>query len=106
VSLIKCCLNPKVIGGLVLVAVGVLIISPHAFGRVLPLLIGLICPLSMVGMVVIMARGGRAGVPTPDDQQVVGAQRAEIAKLRAEAEQLRQSQASVAMSPPGDRPFV
>jgi hypothetical protein len=106
VSVIKCCLNPKVIGGLAVVAAGVLIISPHAFGRALPLLLGLICPLSMVGMVVMMARGGKTGPPPADDQQAVSARRAEITRLRAEVEQLRQSHAADGGSRSGDRPLV
>lgn len=104
--MIKCCLNPKVIGGLALVAVGVLIVSPHAFGRALPLLLGLICPLSMVGMVVMMARGAKAGPPSTDDQEAVSDRRAEVARLRAEVQQLRQSQAADSISPSGDRPLV
>jgi hypothetical protein len=82
-------LNPKVIAGLAAVAVGVIIISPDTFGRALPLLIGLICPLSMVGMVLAMSRGGnkatRAGDGSnPEDR------RDELSRLRSEVESLRQ----------------
>jgi len=51
------CFNKKVIGGLAAVALGTLVVAPQVFGRVLPLLFVLACPLSMV----LMMRGMSGG---------------------------------------------
>ena len=53
----KSCLNWKVIGGLVLVAVGLWIVAPGVAARALPLLLVAACPLSMLLML-----GGMAGM--------------------------------------------
>lgn len=50
VDMIKCCLNPKVLAGLAVVGVGVLVFAPNIAASVLPLLIVLACPLSMLFM--------------------------------------------------------
>lgn len=50
VDMIKCCLNPKVLAGLAVVGVGVLVIAPNLAASVLPLLVVLACPLSMLFM--------------------------------------------------------
>lgn len=56
---LKHCLNPKVIGGLAAVAVGVWAFAPGAFAAALPLLVVAICPLSMVGMMYMMRGDGQ-----------------------------------------------
>ncbi|MHB1584265.1 MAG: hypothetical protein ACYCU7_18470 [Acidimicrobiales bacterium] len=102
-AMLKSCLNRKVIAGLAVVAVAVLAIDPHLFGRVFPLLLFAICPLSMLLMMRAMsgnkASGGmsscssmpngpatQAGTAsTPDD---------EMARLRAEVDQLRAERSS------------
>ena len=104
----RMCLNRKVIVGLVVVAVGVLAVDPHVFTRVLPFLFFAICPLSMLlmmrGMSGNKASGGMGGMggcssmsngngaqagatsaPAPD---------AEVARLRAELDQLRAERSS------------
>lgn len=55
---LKHCINPKGIVGLAVVAVGVWVFAPGAFAAALPLLLVAICPLSMVGMMYMMSRGG------------------------------------------------
>lgn len=88
---LKCCLNPKVIGGLAVVAVGVLIIAPHTFGKALPLLLGLICPLSMIGMVVAMTHGTGGGTTSSPADTEAELRKEELDQLRAEVELLRRS---------------
>jgi len=56
VDMIKCCLNPKVIAGLAVVGVGVLVFAPNLAASVLPVLVVLACPLSMLFMVRGMGR--------------------------------------------------
>ena len=44
------CLNRKVVGGLAVAALAVLLLAPSAFGRVVPLLVAVACPLAMLLM--------------------------------------------------------
>lgn len=53
----KMCLNPKVLGGLAVVAVGLFVFAPEAALAALPVLLALACPLSMVGMALFMGKG-------------------------------------------------
>lgn len=85
----KCCLNPRVIASLGLIAVGVLVFSPHAFAVALPVLLGLICPLSMIAMAVMMARGARSS--TDEQAPATEDRREEMARLRAEIDELRRA---------------
>lgn len=63
---LRCCLNPKVIGGLIAVGVAVWLIGPAAGTAALPLLVTLVCPLSMGIMAWQMRRGGSCAVPGAD----------------------------------------
>ena len=106
--MLKHCLNRKVIAALAVVAVAVFAVDPHIFGRIFPLLLFAICPLSMLLMMRAMsgnkASGGMGGMsgcssmsngngalagtasgPQPD---------AEVARLRAELDQLRAERSS------------
>ncbi len=109
------CLNRKVIVGLVAVAVGVLAIDPHVFTHVLPFLFFAICPLSMVLMMWGMRKaggmqnmsgssqscgmssssGGIMGMDSTDMRPIGSASpdsatpENEVARLRAEVDQLR-----------------
>lgn len=96
----RCCMNPKVIAGLALVAIGILVTSPHLFGAALPLLLGLICPLSMIGMVIAMSRQG--GTQTRA-QGSADTYRAELAALRSEVQRLRDLQGVPAQGAPNTR---
>lgn len=53
---LKKCLNPKVLLGLAVVAIGVAIFAPKALAAALPLLLIAACPLSMVVMMIMMGR--------------------------------------------------
>lgn len=60
--MLKKCFNPKIIWGLTLIGIGIWIIAPGLIRQALPLLILAICPLSMLGMIVMMNgknKGGR-----------------------------------------------
>ncbi len=56
---LKKCLNPRVLIGLGVIAVGVLLFAPRLFASALPLLILMACPLSMVLMMAMMAGGDK-----------------------------------------------
>ena len=90
----RCCLNPKVIAGLALVALGFLAVSPHLLGAALPLLIGLICPLSMIAMVIAMARPRQRQAAAGFDGD-----KAELVALRHEVQRLRNRQSAPDTSP-------
>jgi len=88
------CLNKRVVIGLAVVALVVLAADRSLFGRVWPLLVVAICPLSMVVMMKTMAAGQRPdarGPETtrPNDHDEVTGLRAEVDQLRAELEAQR-----------------
>lgn len=87
------CLNKKVIGGLALAGLAIFLIAPGAIGALLPLLILAICPLSMVFMMRAMSGSGGSDCSKDGEQPETEAASTEIAKLRAEVEQLRAEQA-------------
>lgn len=93
----RMCINKRVVIGLAAVAVGILVVAPQAFVAALPLLIVLVCPLSMMFMMrgmsggqtcgarnseAISAKGQSTNVSSPEDD-------AELIRLRAEVDQLR-----------------
>lgn len=61
-QMLKHCLNPRVLVGVIVVAVGLVLLAPKLALLGLPLLFALICPLSMGLMMWGM---GRMGVQTP-----------------------------------------
>jgi hypothetical protein len=93
----KMCFNWKVAAGLLLAGLGVFAVAPNLFGAALPLLILAACPLSMLLMMRAMSGGGRCegdfdksaaekSAPAEDNT-------AELARLRAEVDQLRSERA-------------
>ncbi len=101
----RMCLNWKVLAGLGVVAAGVLLLRPGLLGTVLPTLLVLACPLSMLAMMVGMGKMGtmqgdpcalparsQAALSRSRDEQVVTLRR-QLADLEAQrrtlAEQLR-----------------
>lgn len=94
----KMCINWKVVGALALVGLAVFAVAPNLVGAALPLLVLAACPLSMLVMMRAMSRGGRcqtssdaaAGQSRSDPTD--GA--AELARLRAEVDQLRAERAA------------
>ena len=92
----KMCFNWKVAGGLALAGLAVFAIAPSLVGAaVLPLLIFAICPLSMLLMMRAMSGGGRG--QSSDEHGVENAapagSPAELARLRAEVDELRSERA-------------
>ncbi len=70
---LRCCLNPRVIAGLAVVALGIWLLAPGMDARALPLLITAICPLSMAAMVWGMVRGqGASHCAAPQAQDGAG----------------------------------
>ncbi|MDA8285956.1 MAG: DUF2933 domain-containing protein [Actinomycetota bacterium] len=105
--MLKHCLNRKVIIGVAVVAVAVLAVDPHLFGRIFPLLLFAICPLSMLLMMRAMsgnrASGGMSGMSgcssmsngTATQAGVTSTPDHEVARLRAEVDQLRAERSSM-----------
>lgn len=97
------CFNPKVLGGLALTGLAVFLFAPSAFSAVLPLLAVAACPLGMLVMMRGMAGGqcrttgsstekARQGETSADSSPTPTAD-AEIARLRAEVDQLKAEKA-------------
>src|SRR5712691_8532883 len=55
---LKCCLNPKVLIGLAAAGLAVVLLAPNLLAGAFPLLLALVCPLSMLVMMGGMARMG------------------------------------------------
>ncbi len=97
-NMLKMCLNWKVLAGLAMVGFAVYLVAPNAVLGVLPVLLLLACPLSMVVMFVSMeGRGARQGqdagltlpaAPLSREQQ--------LAQLRTQLMGLGDQQAAVA----------
>ena len=80
--MLKMCLNPKVLAGLVVAGVAIYLIAPNLMAAALPILLLAACPLSMLLMMwSIQHTQGRQTTQEPD----VGLTREEpIARLRAQ----------------------
>src|SRR2546428_8321418 len=57
-QMLECCLNPKVLAGLGAVAVATALLAPNLTAGVFPLLLALVCPISMLVMMGGTARMG------------------------------------------------
>lgn len=60
-GLIECCLNWRVIAGLALFGAGLFVIAPKLALGSLPVLVTLVCPISMLVMIVSMGRKNMSG---------------------------------------------
>lgn len=92
------CFNRNVLLGLAATGVAVFLFAPSVASAAIPLLVFLACPLSMVVMMRAMSGGrcAREDTETNAPQTVtVGSAEVEIARLRAEVDQLRAEQANV-----------
>lgn len=79
------CFNKRVVAGLAGVAVVLLALSPQLLGRVAPLLVFAICPLSMVLMMRGTNRqGGSCADNTGGDGPRLGELEEEVNRLKAE----------------------
>ena len=93
----RMCINKRVVIGLAAVAAGILVVAPQAFVAALPLLIVLVCPLSMVFMMRGMGGGQSCGAKGSESASEAGVSEsasspgddAELIRLRAVVDQLR-----------------
>jgi hypothetical protein len=83
------CFNRNVLIGLGVAALGVLVLAPDAFGAVLPLLVVLACPLSMVFMMRAMDRGAKQSSSPQDAKPTDDPVSSELVRLQVEVDQLR-----------------
>ncbi len=82
------CLNWKVIGGLGVVALGVVVLAPHLALAVLPILVVAACSLSCI----FMMRGMGKGSSCQTNAGSTASQDARITQLQAEIQRLREPQ--------------
>ena len=71
-QMLKCCLNPKVIIGLAIVGAGIVLLAPNLVAGGLPLLLTLVCPISMLVMLGSMAKMGGAPKAAPGQGTATG----------------------------------
>ena len=95
-SILRYCLDRRVLAVLGFVAVATAFVAPRALGAALPLLFVAACPLSMIVMAVAMSRGSAPAVRPSS----VESMRTELAEL---AERQRRLERELAAAD-GDRP--
>lgn len=89
----RCCFDKRVLVGLGVVAALVFVVAPGRAVAALPVLIGLVCPLSML----LMMRGMNGGrIPAEVAESVESGREQELARLRQEIDDLQ-----AALRPPG-----
>lgn len=67
-NMLKCCLNWKVIAGLGAVGLAIWVMAPGTVAAALPLLVALVCPLSMILMMGMIGRQGSGQQAEPVGQ--------------------------------------
>lgn len=102
---LRCCLNGKVIGTLVAVGLLLWLAAPASGTAALPLLVTLICPLSMGVMVWQMRKSGSGGPPDSGSSAAgpSGGEQTEVAALREQlAIERARRQLAERIDQPGD----
>lgn len=79
----RICVNKRVLGGIAVVALAVLAVSPRLLGALAPVLLMAICPLSMVFMM-RGAHGPRDGHGSRSDDRQLRELEEEVNRLKAE----------------------
>lgn len=106
-NILACCLNWKVIVGVVVAAVALFLVAPSTAPAALPLLLVAVCPLSMLLMVWGM-RGGRGmgtgmshdpGMGSVSGVEELSALRARIARVQEENETIARELARATRRP-------
>jgi len=85
-TVLKMCLNWKVLGVVAVVGLGIALFAPGLFGAALPILLLAACPISMLVMMATM-RQSTSGGQVPED---VKALQAKLAELTAQQQQAKQ----------------
>ena len=83
-KMLKMCLNPKVLAGLVVAGVAIYLIAPNLIAAALPILLLAACPLSMLLMMWAMQQSQGQGQQTPQDADAGLTREERIAQLRAQ----------------------
>lgn len=102
---LRCCLNPKVIGGLIVVGLAVWLLAPASGLAALPLLAALVCPLSMGAMAWRMRRGGSCTTQNAADGAAPAGSGDVDAQLRALREELAIARARRQLADRGEQPL-
>ena len=80
--MLKMCLNPKVLAGLVVAGVVIYLIAPNLIAAALPILLLAACPLSMLLMMWSMQHTQGQEKQTPQERDVGPTREERIARLR------------------------
>ncbi len=83
-KMLKMCLNPKVLAGLVVVGVAIYLMAPNLIAAVLPFLLLAACPLSMLLMMWAMQCTPGQDQQTPQDPDDGLTREERIARLRTQ----------------------
>lgn len=101
--MLRCCLNPRVIAGLAGVGVVIWLVAPAGGAAALPLLVALVCPLSM-GVMAWQMRPGQAGPSTAAPAATSASDFDANAELRALREEVAMARARHELAERGRRP--
>lgn len=85
-SILRYCLDRRVLAVLGVIALGTAILAPRALGAALPLLLLAACPVSMVVMAVAMGRPAKPNAP-PSSVESMQAELTELAERQRRLEQ-------------------
>ncbi len=100
----RCCLNPKVVVGLAAVGLIGWLVVPAAGAAAVPLLVGLVCPLSMAAMAWQMRRHGSGPTQSLTAGSAPAPTRDFDAEIRALREEITVERARRRLAASGDRP--